>query len=121
MAIAHGFKDIENRSWAPRLEPGELIAIHAGAAAPNYDDVERVKKRIGRRGQVPDASTAAASRFLEVVANNDATLRVRTGDLDVAIEDSETLKAALERTSTLREEADEPVTGVLQGVLPGTR
>lgn len=61
------------------------------------------------------------TRFLQVVANNDAILRVKTGDLDVAIEDSDTLRAALERTTTLREEADEPVAGVLQGVLPGTR
>ena len=31
-AIAAGFKDIENRGWAPRVEPGELIAVHAAVA-----------------------------------------------------------------------------------------
>lgn len=52
-AIAAGFKDIEKRSWAPHVEPGELVAIHAAVAAPDADDVTRVQKRIGRRARVP--------------------------------------------------------------------
>jgi hypothetical protein len=71
-AIAHGFKDIENRSWAPRLDPGEVIAVHAGAATPSFEDVERVKKLVGRRGQVPDAfdcgCVVAVARYQGVVA-----------------------------------------------------
>jgi hypothetical protein len=71
-AIAHGFKDIENRSWAPRLAPGELIAIHAGAAAPSFEDVERVKKLVGRRGQVPNVfdcgCVVAVARFVRAVS-----------------------------------------------------
>ena len=53
-AIAEGYKDIENRSWSPRLEPGEDLAIHAGCAAPDWDDVQRVKKLVGRRATVPE-------------------------------------------------------------------
>lgn len=52
-AIAEGHKDIENRSWYPRLEPGEVLAIHAGCAAPDWDDVERVTRLVGGRGAVP--------------------------------------------------------------------
>lgn len=29
-AILHAGKRIENRSWAPSLKPGDLLAIHAG-------------------------------------------------------------------------------------------
>lgn len=71
-AIAHGFKDIENRSWAPRLAPGELFAVHAGAAAPDAEDVERVKKLVGRRGRVPEAfdcgCVVAVARYQGTVA-----------------------------------------------------
>lgn len=73
-AIAHGFKDIENRSWTPRVDPGELIAIHAGAAAPDFEDVERVKKLVGRRGKVPDVfdcgCVVAVARYRGAVASS---------------------------------------------------
>ncbi len=54
-AIAQGYKDIENRSWKPRLERGDVLAIHAARATPDWDDVQRVRKLIGRRGLVPEA------------------------------------------------------------------
>ena len=50
-AIAAGFKDVENRSWAPRIELGEIVAIHAAVTAPDADDVRRVQKLIGRRAK----------------------------------------------------------------------
>lgn len=53
-AIAMGFKDIENRSWYPRLDPGVVLAIHAAAAAPTWGDVQRVAKLVGRQAEVPD-------------------------------------------------------------------
>ncbi len=73
-AIAAGFKDIENRSWAPRVEPGELVAIHAAAAAPDADDVARVQERIGRHGRVPEAydcgAVVAVARVAKVVTSS---------------------------------------------------
>lgn len=70
-AIAEGFKEIENRSWAPRLEPDEVFAIHAGSARPEWDDVERVKRRVGRRASVPDemecGAVVAVARVTKVV------------------------------------------------------
>lgn len=54
-AIAKGFKTIENRSWRPRLiEPGDVFAVHAAAAAPDAEDIEWLTGQVGRRGKVPD-------------------------------------------------------------------
>ena len=64
-AIAEGYKDIENRSWYPRLEPGEVFAIHAGCAAPDWDDVERVTKLVEALG-----SPQRAYRTIHVVGTN---------------------------------------------------
>lgn len=73
-AIAAGFKDVENRSWAPRVELGELIAIHAAVAAPDWDDVERVQKLIRRRATVPEqydcGAVVAVARVAEVVTSS---------------------------------------------------
>jgi len=73
-AIAAGFKDIENGSWAPRVEPGELVAIHAAVAAPDTDDVTRVQKRIGRRVRVPEeydcGAIVAVARVAKVVTTS---------------------------------------------------
>lgn len=70
-AIAAGFKDIENRSWAPRVEPGELVAIHAAVAAPSPNDVALVQKRIGRRARVPESydcgAVVAVARVAKVI------------------------------------------------------
>ena len=73
-AIAAGFKDIENRRWAPRVEPTELVAIHAAVAAPDADDVTRVQKRIGHRARVPEAydcgAIVAVARVAKVVTSS---------------------------------------------------
>lgn len=70
-AIAMGFKDIENRSWYPRLDRGGVLAIHAAAAAPSWDDVQRVTKLVGRRGVVPDefdcGCVVATARYVRAV------------------------------------------------------
>jgi hypothetical protein len=73
-AIAAGFKEIENRSWAPRFEPGELVAIHAAVAAPAADDVRRVQKLIGRRASLPEdydcGAIVAVGRVAKVVTSS---------------------------------------------------
>jgi hypothetical protein len=73
-AIAAGFKDIENRSWAPRVEPGEVVAIHAAVAAPDGDDVRRVQRLVGRRASVPEeydcGAIVAVARVAKVVASS---------------------------------------------------
>lgn len=73
-AIAAGFKDIENRSWAPHVKRGELVAIHAAVAAPDADDVTRVQKRIGRRARVPEeydcGAVVAVARVAKVVTSS---------------------------------------------------
>lgn len=73
-AIAAGFKDIENRSWAPRVEPGELIAIHAAVAAPDADDVERVQELVRRHTTVPEqydcGAVVAVARIAKVVTSS---------------------------------------------------
>lgn len=70
-AIANGFKDIENRSWYPCLDPGEEVAIHAAAAAPDWDDVRRVTELLGRRSEVPMefdcGCVVATARFVGAV------------------------------------------------------
>ena len=70
-AIANGFKDIENRSWRPRLDPGDVLAIHAAAAAPAWDDVQRVTDLVGRRARVPEefdcGCVVATARFVRAV------------------------------------------------------
>jgi hypothetical protein len=70
-AIARGFKDIENRSWYPRLDPGDELAIHAAAAAPTWEDVQRVTKLLGRRTEVPEefdcGCVVATARFVRAV------------------------------------------------------
>lgn len=73
-AIAAGFKDLENRSWAPRVGPRELVAIHAAVAAPDADDVARVQKRIGHRVRVPETydcgAIVAVARVAKVVTSS---------------------------------------------------
>jgi hypothetical protein len=73
-AIAECFKDVENRSWAPRLEPDEVFAVHAGAARPQWDDVEVVRRRVGRRATVPDemecGAVVAVARVAKVVTKS---------------------------------------------------
>lgn len=73
-AITAGFKDVENRSWAPRIEPGELIAIHAAVAVPDADDVERVGKLIRGRATVPEqydcGAVVAVARVAKVVTSS---------------------------------------------------
>lgn len=70
-AIAKGFKDIENRSWYPRLDPGDVLAIHAAAAAPAWEDVQRVTDLVGRRTRVPEefdcGCVVATARFVRAV------------------------------------------------------
>jgi hypothetical protein len=73
-AIAAGFKDIENRTWAPRVAPGEVVAIHAAVAMPDADDVRRVQKLVGRRASVPEeydcGAIVAVARVAKVVASS---------------------------------------------------
>lgn len=63
----------------------------------------------------------ALSSFLEVVSKRGATLRVRAGDMEVALDDDHGVRAAYERTATARQEADVPVEGTLEGLLPNAR
>lgn len=88
-AIAEGFKDIENRRWAPRVEPTELIAIHVAVAAPDADDVTRVQKWIGRRARVPEAydcgAIVAEARVENVVTSSRSVWF--TGPLGWVLED----------------------------------
>ncbi len=64
---------------------------------------------------------AALSGFLKIINERKATLRIRVGDLEIALDDPDQLEAAYERTATLREENDQPIRGTLKGVLPETR
>src|SRR5690349_9840839 len=73
-AIAGGFKDIENRSWAPRLQQDEYIAIHAAAARPDAGDVAWVEKLIRRRASIPEeferGAVIAVARVAKVVSSS---------------------------------------------------
>jgi hypothetical protein len=73
-AIAAGFKDVENRSWAPRIDPGDIIAVHAAVAAPDLDDVRRVQKLVGRHATVPEeydcGAIVAVARVAKVVTSS---------------------------------------------------
>jgi len=64
---------------------------------------------------------SALSDFFKIMNDRKATLRVRVGDLEIPIDDPEQVRAAAERTATLKEEEDEPIRGTLRGVLPDTR
>jgi hypothetical protein len=63
----------------------------------------------------------ALSRFLGVVVERGATLKVRAGEVEVALDDPRQLKAAYERTATVRQEADLPMECTFEGLLPVAR
>ncbi len=63
----------------------------------------------------------ALAKFIGHVASHQATLRIHTETRDTAMLDPEEIAAAAGRTSTVRDEADTPITGVLEGLLPNTR
>jgi hypothetical protein len=48
-------------------------------------------------------------------------MRVQAGEIDVSFDDMDVLQAAFARTSTVRDEADSPVEGRLEGLLPNAR
>ncbi len=70
-AIAHGYKTIENRTWVPPLEPGELLAIHAGRAKASTEDLDLAARRLGRRANLPQdferGAVIAVVRFQRIV------------------------------------------------------
>jgi hypothetical protein len=63
----------------------------------------------------------ALAKFLKIVSTRDATMQIRTGDLEVAFDDPDTLRNALERISSVQEESDIPLFGTLEGLLPSGR
>ncbi len=70
-AIAHGHKKIENRTWAPDLQPGELLAIHAADQAPTRSDLELLARVLGRPvpppAELPRGGVVAVVRYLRTV------------------------------------------------------
>lgn len=64
---------------------------------------------------------AALSKFLELLATNGATMRLRTESAETVLRDADEVRAATGRTSNVRAEADQPIRGTLEGVLPHAR
>lgn len=73
-AICAKYKDVENRSWAPWLDPGERFAIHAAVAKPNADDLARTRRRLRGRAAFPEqfvrGAIVAIARVEKVVARS---------------------------------------------------
>jgi hypothetical protein len=63
----------------------------------------------------------ALSDFLRIVRDNGATLELRADDLQVELSDPDEIAQAAERTETARTEDDQPIPGILRGILPETR
>lgn len=69
-AISHGFKPVENRNQAlPSKFLGEIIAIHAGHAAINDDDVASVAKRARVSVDPTQLATGAIVGFARLVGS----------------------------------------------------
>lgn len=88
-AVTAGHKRIENRTWPPTLGPGEVFAIHAGAAVPAAADVDTVRERLRGRAAVPDefvrgAIVAVARVSGTVTASSDPWF---TGPIGWVLED----------------------------------
>lgn len=63
-AIASGLKGIENRTWRPRVDPKEFIAIHAGLS------IEDVSTCAGYSLEPGPVGIVAVARVLEVVESS---------------------------------------------------
>lgn len=58
-AIVCGVKTTENRSWLPRLQLGDRLAIHAGARRVNRADTEALRRQLADAGCRSDVALAS--------------------------------------------------------------
>lgn len=109
-------------------EAAETPLVAATPLAETLDETGQLLLAVQDDEQFADVASQtdpeviqALSKFLNVIAEHGATLRIRAGEVDVGLESEEMLRAAVVRTESERDEVDTSIEGELQGLLPNGR